>query len=70
MSIKFAFSQKEIDINIVTYLSGYFPIRKCNGLNDNLIIKTNTFFDEKNQKYYFFVILDVIGVMMYLDKLL
>lgn len=38
MSIKFAFSQKEIDINIVTYLSGYFPIRKCNGLNDNLII--------------------------------
>lgn len=68
MPIKFGYASTEIPIKKNSYLSGYYPIRKCKGTHDPLYIKSNTFYDEENDTYYFFVALDVIGVDQALKK--
>ncbi|MCQ9210108.1 neutral/alkaline non-lysosomal ceramidase N-terminal domain-containing protein [Granulicatella seriolae] len=68
MSIKFGYASDKIPIKKNSYLSGYYPIRKCKGIHDSLYVKSNTFYDEKNGTYYFFVAIDVIGIDGVLKK--
>lgn len=62
MTIKFGYGQSKLKLKNNQYLSGYAPIRKCEGEHDELGIKTNVFFDSKVNKYYIFTVLDVIAI--------
>ena len=62
MTIKFGYEQSKLKLKKNQYLSGYAPIRKCEGIHDDLGIKTNVFFDCEVNKYYIFTVLDVIAI--------
>ncbi|WP_077604204.1 neutral/alkaline non-lysosomal ceramidase N-terminal domain-containing protein [Oceanobacillus sojae] len=62
MTFLYGYSEKELDSNLITELSGYYPIRKCEGQHDSLFVKAHVFLDEQNKCYLCFVSLDVIGV--------
>ncbi len=44
MAILYGFSEKKVDFLKVKKLSGYYPVRECQGEHDPLFVKTHTFF--------------------------
>ncbi len=62
MAILYGFSEKKVDFLKVKKLSGYYPVRECQGEHDPLFVKTHTFLDESNHHYLFFISLDVVGI--------